>query len=365
MENNVNFKIIDFNSISKNIINSKLLIYNNKSQITFKIINFLGKGTVGQVYLLEQSSDSNKNFVIKISNSECQKDLQREVKKVIKYFKEGNIEHKAYPKYYGDFDNLNAYGVIYPYLGFYNLDKIKSINYDISWTYNLMIIKQIIQQVHSFKTIIHGDLKPPNVVINVTNTIEATIVDFGLIKKKEDRYGIISTNYVSSPESLLTLEEYNKLKDKYETIDYSKHDYYGLYCIIVNLFVKSSYWSVLSKYVTNVFKVTNSDLLKYEAVLLFTYVLYRFFYTDINQLPNQSLKNLIDYIETNQVKIINKNKFLTWDDFFDNYIIRSLDRTSFNFNYIELFRDFLKKLIHFDSSKRIDLDKLLNHPFLN
>jgi len=365
MENNINFKIIDFDSNSKNIINSKLLIYNNKSQITFKIINFLGKGTVGQVYLLEQLSDSNKNFVIKISNSECQNDLKREVRKVIKYFTEGNIEHKAYPKYYGNFDNLNAYGVIYPYLGFYNLDKIKSINYDISWTYNLMIIKQLIQQVHSFKTIIHGDLKPPNVVINVTDTIEATIVDFGLIKKKDDKYGIISTNYVSSPESLLTLDEYNKFKDKYESIDYSKHDYFGLYCIIVNLFVKSSYWSVLSKYVTSVFKVSNSDLLEYEAVLLFTYVLYRFFYTDINQLPNQSLKNLIDYIEINKVKTINKNKFLTWDEFFDNYIIRSLDRTSFNLNYIELFRDFLKKLIHFDSSKRSDLNELLKHPFLN
>jgi serine/threonine protein kinase len=365
MENNINFKIIDFDSNSKNIINSKLLIYNNKSQITFKIINFLGKGTVGQVYLLEQLSDSNKNFVIKISNSECQNDLKREVRKVIKYFTEGNIEHKAYPKYYGNFDNLNAYGVIYPYLGFYNLDKIKSINYDISWTYNLMIIKQLIQQVHSFKTIIHGDLKPPNVVINVTDTIEATIVDFGLIKKKDDKYGIISTNYVSSPESLLTLDEYNKFKDKYESIDYSKHDYFGLYCIIVNLFVKSSYWSVLSKYVTSVFKVSNSDLLEYEAVLLFTYVLYRFFYTDINQLPNQSLKNLIDYIETNKVKTINKNKFLTWDEFFDNYIIRSLDRTSFNLNYIELFRDFLKKIIHFDSSKRSDLIELLKHPFLN
>ena len=365
MENNINFKIIDFDSNSKNIINSKLLIYNNKSQITFKIINFLGKGTVGQVYLLEQLSDSNKNFVIKISNSECQNDLKREVRKVIKYFTEGNIEHKAYPKYYGNFDNLNAYGVIYPYLGFYNLDKIKSINYDISWTYNLMIIKQLIQQVHSFKTIIHGDLKPPNVVINVTDTIEATIVDFGLIKKKDDKYGIISTNYVSSPESLLTLDEYNKFKDKYESIDYSKHDYFGLYCIIVNLFVKSSYWSVLSKYVTSVFKVSNSDLLEYEAVLLFTYVLYRFFYTDINQLPNQSLKNLIDYIETKSVKSNIKNKFLTWDEFFDNYIIRSLDRTSFNLNYIELFRDFLKKLIHFDSSKRSDLNELLKHPFLN
>jgi serine/threonine protein kinase len=365
MENNVNFKIIDFNSSSKNIIDSKLLIHKNNSEMIFKIINFLGKGTVGQVYLLEPISNPGENLVVKISNSDCQEDLQREVKRVIKYFTEGNIKHKAYPKYFGNFDNLNAYGVIYPYLGFYNLDKIKSIKYHISWIYNIMIIKQLIKQVNSFTNIIHGDLKPPNVVINVTDSIEATIVDFGLIKKKNDKYGIISTNYVSSPESLLTLEEYNKFKEKEESIDYSKHDYFGLFCIIVNLFVKNSYWSILSKYITETFKVTNSFLLKHEAVLLFTYAWYRFFYKNINQLPNQSLKNLIIDIETKSVKPNFIDKFISWDIFFDKYIIESIDRSSFNFNYIELFRDFLKKLVHFDSSKRIDLDELLNHQFLN
>lgn len=366
MKHNINFKIIDFNSKSKNIINSKLLIYNDNLEIIFKISNFLGKGTIGQVYLLEPISNSNEKLVVKISNSDCQEELQREVKKVTKYFTEGNIKHKAYPKYFGNFDNLNAFGVIYPYLGFYNLDKIKSIKYHISWTYNIIIIKQLIKQVDSFTNIIHGDLKPPNVVLEINNNnIEVTIVDFGLIKKKDDIFGIISTNYVSSPESLLSLEDYKKFKDKYESIDYSKHDYFGLYCIIVNLFVKNSYWSILSKYITDIFKVSNSKLLEHEAVLLFTYAWYRFFYTDINEIPNESLKNLINHIETTSVKSNFKDKFLSWDEFFDIYIIKHIDSTTFNFNYIELFRDFLKKLIHFDSSKRIDLNELLNHQFLN
>jgi serine/threonine protein kinase len=364
MDNNVNLKILEFNSTSKNIINSKLLIYNKILQNTFKIINFLGKGTVGQVYLLETINNSCENLVVKISNSDCQDELKREVKRVIKYFTEGNIKHKAYPKYYGNFDNMNAYGVIYPYLGFYNLDKIKSIKYHISWTFNIMIIKQLIKQVNSFTNIIHGDLKPPNVVINVTDTIEATIVDFGLIKKKDDKYGIISTNYVSSPESLLSLDEYFNLKEREESIDYSKHDYFGLFCVIVNLFLKNSYWSILSKYITDTFKISNSKLLEHEAVLLFTYAWYRFFYENIEELPNQSLKNLINYIETKSVKSSFINNFISWDVYFDKYIIDSIDRTSFNFNYIELFRDFLVKMIHFDSSKRIDLKELLNHPFL-
>ena len=45
MKHNINFKIIDFNSKSKNIINSKLLIYNDNLEIIFKISNFLGKGS--------------------------------------------------------------------------------------------------------------------------------------------------------------------------------------------------------------------------------------------------------------------------------------------------------------------------------
>ena len=318
MENNINFKIIDFDSNSKNIINSKLLIYNNKSQITFKIINFLGKGTVGQVYLLEQLSDSNKNFVIKISNSECQNDLKREVRKVIKYFTEGNIEHKAYPKYYGNFDNLNAYGVIYPYLGFYNLDKIKSINYDISWTYNLMIIKQLIQQVHSFKTIIHGDLKPPNVVINVTDTIEATIVDFGLIKKKDDKYGIISTNYVSSPESLLTLDEYNKFKDKYESIDYSKHDYFGLFSIIIDMVSTVDIWNILSAYLETELKLSK-DIIT-NSIEHYVYMWYRFNYTSLDDITDLYYKYLIITIEE-LIPNIKDIPYISFKEFFTKYIL--------------------------------------------
>lgn len=364
--NKFNLKIVDFNSKSKNIINSKLHIYNNNMEIIFKITNFLGKGTIGQVYLLEPVLDSSKLLVIKISNSDCQKDLQKEVKKVIKYFYEGKINHKTYPEYYGNFDNLNAFGAIYPYLGFYNLDKIKSIKYHISWSHNVSIIKQLVYQVNSFTNIIHGDLKPPNIVLDIKNNqVVATIVDFGLIKKKDDKYGIISTNYVSSPESLLTLQEYKIFKNNDELIDYSKHDYFGLYCICINLFVKNSYWSILSKYITDVFKVSNSSLLEHEAVLLFTYAWYRFFYTNKNQITSESLKKLIQHIEDSSVKPEFIDNFLTWDIFFDKYIINSIDSTTFNFNYIELFRDFLKKLIHFDSSKRIELNELLNHPFIN
>ena len=364
---NINFKILDFNTKSKSIINSKLNIYNKNLEIKFKIINYLGKGTIGQVYLLEPyyGLDPRDLMVIKISNSDCIEDLEKEVNKVKKYFEEGRVVHRAYPRYYGYFENLNAFGAIYPYLGFYNLDKIKTINYQIGWAHNISIINQLIFQVKSFTNIIHGDLKPPNVVLDVRdNQALATIVDFGLIKKKIDKVGIISTNYVSSPESLLTLEEYRNHRDPYDYIDYSKHDYFGLFCICVHLFVKKSYWSVLSKYIIDVFGVSNTYLLEHKAVVLFIYAWYKFFYTSIDQLPSKSFINLIQYIEKSKVTPEILGKFLTWGEFFDKYIASAIDPNTFNYNHIELFKDFLKQLIHFDSSKRSDLNELLKHNFL-
>jgi serine/threonine protein kinase len=260
---------------------------------------------------------------------------------------------------------LNAYGAIYPYLGFYNLDKIKSIKYKISWIHNISIIKQLIKQVDSFTNIIHGDLKPPNVVLDIRdNRAVATIVDFGLIKKKKDKFGIISTNYVSSPESILTLKEYSVYKDPDEIIDCSKHDYFGLFCICLNLFLEKSYWSIFSKYILDVFKVSNDYLLEHKAVLLFVYAWYKFFYTSINQLPSQSFKNLITYIEKTKVTSEIKNNFLSWDNFFNNYVVTGIDDKTFDSNHLKYFKDFLIKLIHFDSSERSDLKELMEHKFL-
>ena len=123
------FKLEELSIFSKNILNKKLIVlHKNKEEKSFKIINYLGKGTVGQVYLIE--SQENIKYVIKISNNDCKKDLSSEVKLIEYFFTKFKINHPSYPIYSGDFDNLNAFGVIYPYLGFYNLEKLKRrINY--------------------------------------------------------------------------------------------------------------------------------------------------------------------------------------------------------------------------------------------
>ena len=69
----VEFEVSNFTIASSNIINSNLLIHFNKGYSIYKIINYIGKGSIGQVYLLESQKDFSI-CVIKISNSNCIED---------------------------------------------------------------------------------------------------------------------------------------------------------------------------------------------------------------------------------------------------------------------------------------------------
>ncbi len=365
----VNFLIKDFNIHSTNIINSVLELYIEPDNTTtekllssFKIVNYLGKGTIGQVYLIESNQ---QKYVIKISNSSCQNDLNNEVKLISSYFERGKIVHKAYPLYYGNFINLNAFGIIYQYFGFYNLEKIKTINYKITFEYNKSIIKQLIVQLINFTTVIHGDLKPSNVVVDILNNqIFATIIDFGLIKEKTNVNGLISTNYITSPESLLTLDYYNEYLNPIDNIDFSKHDYYGLVCIVINLFVKNSFWTIISNYISNCLKIEKTILMNHESIDIFIYIWYRFYYVSIDDLPNKSFKNLIHHIEKKHKGIKNKNYYM-FEEFFENYIINNIDSSTINIKYIYLLMDLLKQISHFDPDKRTELSELMFHNFFN
>jgi serine/threonine protein kinase len=353
---------------STDIINNHILIFNDDLDINFKykIVNYLGKGTVGQVYMLVPVNFlTDKKYVIKISKSECQEDLKREVGSVEHYFNKYGIKHNSYPIYWGSFDNLNAIGVIYPYLGFYNLEKIKKIQYKINWENNIKIIIQLINQLINLKNIIHGDLKASNVVVDIVkNNMVVTIIDFGLIKKKNSKKNIISTNYITSPESLLSLDKYSKCVDNDEIVDFSKHDYYGLYTIILNLFIKEGYWSVINSYLVNQVKINSSYIMNHEAIDVFGYTFYKFFYNNHQDLPDDIYKKLIYKIEINYPTISSK-QFYDFDKFYKLYIEPNIDYTIFNIKYLAYFKDFLIKICHFDPKKREELDNLLTHPFLN
>jgi serine/threonine protein kinase len=316
----------------------KLTMIQNDKIYNYKILNLLGTGSVGDVYIIELD---NEYYIIKISNND-KYFLLDEVKRITKYFKKNKIVHKSYPLFYGELLNINAYGIIYPYFGFYNLISINKTNYIIKYNQKILIIRQIIEQLKSLNNIIHCDIKSENIVINIKlNSIISTIVDFGLIKEKTE--SICSVSYITSPESLLTLKEFNHLVS--DPIDNSKHDYYGLFSIIIDLFSKNSTWNNFITYFYNI------GLYNENHEISFVYCWYRFFYNNIDELPNETYKKLINTIET---KYINKDlKFVNFDVFIDN-----LD---FDYKYI---KDFLKKIIHLNPYERPCLDDLLKHDFL-
>lgn len=358
----VDFEISNFTIASTNIIGTNLIILTEKSYIKYKIINYIGKGTVGQVYLLESYYDSSV-CVIKISNSQCMDDLVDEVQLTQTYFSKNNIIHPSYPKCCGFFKNLKAFGIIYPYFGFYNLEKIKFIDYKINFKNNKEIIKQIITQMSQFSNIIHCDLKPSNVVVDVENNIiKATVIDFGLIKEIGEPSNLISTSYITSPESLLTLKNFFECVDNTEPVQFDKHDYFGLFSIIINLFIGKTFWALLIKYLTDI-NFNNDFLHKQSASTVFVYMWYRFSYKEKSHIINKSLLNVINKIETIYPNISSK-KFLDYDVFFDNYIKFFINLDTIEKTYLTDLKDFTKQIVKFDYSTRPNLEELSSHKFL-
>ena len=364
----ISLDILNFTITSKNIIDLILDITyedNVRNSIKFKITSYLGKGAIGQVYLLEKQSVAAVNthfhaesYVLKISNDECINELLNEMVTINKNFKEYNINNKSYPIAYGKFSNIKAIGVIYNFLGYYNLEKIKKIQYMIEIPHNKSIIRQIITQMKQMGNTIHCDLKPANIVIDVdTNDIKATIIDYGLMKCYNEM-NIISTNYITSPESLLTLT-CGMVGD----VDMSKHDYFGLFVIVINLFVKNNYWDIISDYLTKIHNISSRFILKDEARVLFVYLWYKFNFNNTINITNPKLRKLILDIESNY-KLFALKKFSTFNSFFHNHIAPNLDS---HFNDVEqynLLRSFLRSLSYFCPEDRPSLDQLLEHPFL-
>ena len=356
------FEISNFTIASTNIINTNLIIHFNNTHQTYKISNYIGKGTVGQVYLIE-SKQSSHMYVIKISNSECIDDLIDECQLIQEYFIKNSIIHPSYPICSGFFKNIKAFGIVYPYFGFYNLEKIKSIDYVIDFSHNKQIIRQIISQMIKFKNIIHCDLKPSNVVINVTNNnLNATIIDFGLIKDINMEPYVISTSYITSPESLLTSVKFSECLNSNDDIQLEKHDYFGLFSICLNLFIVKSFWTMIVKYLTDI--NFNSDFLhKQSASTVFVYMWFRFSYSEKCHIANKSLLNVINKIESIYPNISGK-KFINYDDFFDNYVCSFINYKTIGKINLEDLKDFTRQLIQFDYSIRPELSDLIKHKFL-
>jgi serine/threonine protein kinase len=351
------------------IINSTIYIYYKKLNIAkFKIIESLGKGTIGHVFLINKIYSDipifpESNYVIKISNPKCMNEMIEEIYNTYHLFEKNKIIHGYYPLLCGPIMNHENMGAIYPFVGSYNLEKVNNLQYIKDEDTNISIISQILDQMKEFKNIIHCDMKSSNIVI-YNNSI-ATVIDFGLIRSTKNPGEIISTVYATSPESLFTTKYKDIINnEEYKMIDFSKHDYIGLFGIVIDIFVKYGLWNNLCNYVTNILSISSSTIAQLESSDIYIYIWYKFN-------PHQTLSDiymkLIKEIEKRNPQLVNK-PYLTFEEFFNIYITKNIypkyDKAAISGKKLELLKNFLIKLILIDPMERPSIKELMEDPFL-
>ena len=358
--NECKFELFNLSKI-ENLIGATIVIKPKDEDITYgyKIHSHLGNGSVGNVYLLEFLNK--KDYVIKISKDSCKKDILNELQ--IFTYLDKNKNEKIIPIYYGKIENTKQYGIVYNYLGQNNFDVFKINNYNLfSFNNNIDIIKQIIKQLISFNNIIHCDFKGTNIIIDIKNNkIISTITDLGLSNLAIPKKTVLSTNYVTSPESLLTITEYNKCIVNNKDLNIKKHDYFGLFAFILNLFLIKHYWIVLTEYLHTELNIEFKFLASQEASAIYVYIWYKFNNSYSN---NESLRNVIHEIE-NKFPQLQTMNIINFDLYFKLYILPNLNLNLINKEKTLQLYHFLSLLIKFDPEDRPIFEELLNHSFLN
>lgn len=348
---NATFELIKDNDEQYIIINS----INQQINIKYKVVTYIGSGGAGKVYKIENNTGK---FIMKISKENTYKNIIDEVNTIINCCNKFKIKIKSMPLFYGNFINSKTTCITYPYFGYYNLDTIKSIDYIIKYDDNIVIIKQIIRQLLDLENVIHCDLKPSNIVLNFKDNITATIVDLGLLKDNISMRNIISTNYITSPESILTLDPYYKINNT--ILCFAKHDYFGLFTIIINLFINNTLWDILVKYLITDLEIEEDYIVDVYFPYIFCYMWYRFNYNDKTKIQDKSLYQLISMIENNYPLIVSKN-FILFDEFFDNYIIPNINYNTINMESIDYVKILLFNLIQFCPINRPTLREILKY----
>ncbi|MEQ8169536.1 MAG: serine/threonine-protein kinase [Candidatus Eremiobacterota bacterium] len=154
----------------------------------YRVVKLLGKGSMGNVYLVERI-EYDKKFVVKELNfsqgSGLNQDDAKEIFRREAEFME-NFDHPGLPKTYGVFSQNGKEYLTMDYIEGKTLEEIintskKAVekNKAITWTIQ---IAEIIDYLHnSFqKPLVYRDLKPSNIIIKPDG--EPVLVDFGIAR---------------------------------------------------------------------------------------------------------------------------------------------------------------------------------------
>jgi serine/threonine protein kinase len=174
----------------------------------YRVVNILGKGAMGNVYLVERIKD-NRRFVVKELFFTPQAGLDPSTAKEI-FFREAEFiakfDHKGLPKMYGVFSQDEKDYLVMDYIEGKTLEEIinnseEPIKEDdaIKWTVD---IASILDYLHNsfHQPVVYRDLKPSNIII--TPDGKAKLVDFGIARyynpdKNTDTFNYGSPGYAA------------------------------------------------------------------------------------------------------------------------------------------------------------------------
>ena len=283
-------RMTPFNNKSQ-LYNKNIIIQNNDKTIEYKIINFLGSGSYGEVYKIRSSDD--EDFVIKIGfedKDDFDDNLLDEVKilerlmidvlpqcnytSILSGIQKISISSKTY----------NVCHIIFPFKGNNNMKVV------LDKTENIDLIPSLLNDIITClkeinKRGFHGDLKLDNIVVNDSNN--AFIIDYGL-GKIYDTFDFSDIKFLSDSNTKFILGNQQKSIDNiisYKLVKksnqsilnklYDEHkgkilhtiDNFGLFWLIINCF----YNNLIDNYIKSkiYFTMKSDDNIHNEYINLY------------------------------------------------------------------------------------------------
>lgn len=287
----------------------------------------IGSGTFGNVY----ESSENKDYVFKIIDLKYKKFINNEIEILKKIQDMPNLCN-----FINSFEKDNS---IYLKFNKYHCN-LYQYNKDLSQNEILNISLQVLEALDylNFKGIIHGDLKPENIMFEDSECKNIKVIDFGssIIKRQRDiYYSYIQTRWYCSPDVILGRPITNYI------------DIWSLGCIIYELYKrkplfigKKSLDNSRKHQLYKIIEVLGIPSEKYLSKCILVGKYFEFKRTLIPKDNNYSL-----------IKELNK------DGEYEELNERNLDDEVSNSDILKLIKEILK----YDKRLSIDELKLLNN----